>query len=272
MKNNFEVYKKLIIKWNEGGLSYKHYNEKMVITPNQIVFERKEDGNYILDYCLAEEIKEFKVSDFADMKIVSCNIGALGNQELLNDVVFDENLESLSEWLFEDCYSLYTVNLEKSKIEVLNKHIFENCYCLKEVLLPNTLKVIEDYAFENCYDLNRLTFANKTVVSNVLIIPAHIEKVGEFAFHNVGGFKKIKIESANTKIASFAFAGLTNLEEIELPENYNINNIENNAFADCKNKEGKDSKAKKSDGKWERKRDFSKKADEKHHEGNVEGE
>ena len=43
MKNNFEVYKKLIIKWNEGGLSYKHYNEKMVITPNQIVFERKVD-------------------------------------------------------------------------------------------------------------------------------------------------------------------------------------------------------------------------------------
>lgn len=207
---------------------------------NEVVFERKEDGNYILDYCLAEEIKEFKVTDFPNMKIVSCNIGALGNQELLNDVVFDENLESLSEWLFEDCYSLYTVNLEKSKIEVLNKHIFENCYCLKEVLLPNTLKVIEDYAFENCYDLNRLTFANKSVVSNVLIIPSHIEKVGEFAFHNVGGFKKIKIESANTKIASFAFAGLSNLEEIELPENYNIINIENNAFADCKNKEGKD--------------------------------
>ena len=43
MKNNFEVYKKLIIKWNEGGLSYKHYTEKMVITPSQIAFERKVD-------------------------------------------------------------------------------------------------------------------------------------------------------------------------------------------------------------------------------------
>ena len=174
------------------------------------------------------------------MKITACNIGALGNQELINDVVFDDNLVSLSEWLFEDCYSLYTVNLENTKIEVLNRHIFENCYCLIEVLLPNTLKVIEDYAFENCYELNRLTFANKASLSNVLVIPSFIESIGEFAFHNVGGFKKIIIESNNTKISSFAFANLSDLEEIELPENYNIKNIEVNAFANCHNKENKE--------------------------------
>ena len=63
MKNNFEVYKKLIIKWNEGGLSYKHYNEKMVITPNQIVFERKVDSHIEIeeDY---DAIKwSFKIKD-----------------------------------------------------------------------------------------------------------------------------------------------------------------------------------------------------------------
>ena len=207
------------------------FNEDEFI--NEIVFESKEDGSYILDYCFAEEIKEFKVADFANMKITSCNIGALGNLELLNDVCFDENLLSLSEWLFEDCYSLYTVNLEKTKVELLNKHIFENCYCLKEVLLPNTLKEIADYAFENCYELNRITFANKTVVSHVLSIPSHVERIGEFAFHNVGGIKKIIIESNNTKISSFAFAGLSNLEEVEFSDNYDINNIENNAFANC---------------------------------------
>lgn len=205
---------------------------------NDFVFEKKEDNSYILDYCFAEEIKEFRVADFSDIAISSCNIGALGNQELLNDVYFDENMISLSEWLFEDCYSLYTVNLEKTKIEVLNKHIFENCHCLKEVLLPNTLKEIEEYAFENCFELNRLTFANKIVVSNVLYIPSQIERIGEFAFHNVGGFKLIEIQSTNISIASFAFANMSNLYEIRMPEGFDINNIETGAFANCYNKDG----------------------------------
>lgn len=43
MKNNFEIYKKMIIRWEEGGLNYKHYKEKMVITTSQVSFERKVD-------------------------------------------------------------------------------------------------------------------------------------------------------------------------------------------------------------------------------------
>lgn len=49
MKNNLEVYKKMIIKWNEGGLSYKHHNEKMIITPNLITFERKVDCHLAIE-------------------------------------------------------------------------------------------------------------------------------------------------------------------------------------------------------------------------------
>lgn len=203
---------------------------------NGIVFEKKLDGTYVLDYCFNGELKDFKVSEFVDMKISSCNIGALGNQELINDVVFDENLSALSEWLFEDCYSLYTVDLQNTKINVLDKHIFENCYSLKEVLLPNTLTEILEYAFENCSELNRLTFANQNVIPNVLVIPNNIKTIHQFAFHNCSCFKKIIIESNETRICSSAFDGLDYLEEIYLPGDFDINNIEDGAFVNCGNK------------------------------------
>lgn len=203
---------------------------------NGIVFERKEDGTFILDYCFNNELKDFKVNEFIDLKISSCNIGALGNQELINDVIFDENLNELAEWLFEDCYSLYTVDLQNTNIKVLNKHIFENCYCLKEVLLPNTLTEILEYAFENCNELNRLTFASQTVIPNVLVIPENINSIHQFAFHNCNSFTRIEIKSNKTRINSFAFDGLDRLEEITLPNNYDINNIEDGAFVNCGSK------------------------------------
>lgn len=44
MKNTvFEPYKRMIIKWYEGGLSCKHYNEKMVIQKDKIDFSRTVD-------------------------------------------------------------------------------------------------------------------------------------------------------------------------------------------------------------------------------------
>lgn len=199
---------------------------------NGIVFEKKNDSTYALDYCFVADLKEFKVEDYKNITISSCNIGALGNQELLNDVIFDENLTCLSEWLFEDCYSLYTVNLEKTKIKVIDKHIFENCYVLKEVSLPDTLRVIDDYAFENCYDLKKVSFKGINCKAHTLIIPEYITNIGECAFHNCKDIYHIIIQG-NTKISSFAFDGLINLKSVTFDDDYNFNNIDDCAFVNC---------------------------------------
>ena len=197
-----------------------------------IVLESKGNNKYALDYCFNYELKEFKVDDYQGITITSCNIGALGNIELLNDVIFDENLESLSEWLFEDCYSLYTVNLEKTKITKLDKHIFENCFVLKEVLLPSSLSIIDDYAFENCYELNRITFIGKQVTPNTLTIPSNITYIGECAFHNCKKIEEIIFEG-NCKVSSFAFDGLSSLKKVKFSNDFDIKNIEDGAFINC---------------------------------------
>ena len=146
--------------------------------------------------------------------------------------MFDENLESLSEWLFEDCYSLYTVNLEKTKITKLDKHIFENCFVLKEVLLPSSLSIIDDYAFENCYELNRITFIGKQVTPNTLTIPSNITYIGECAFHNCKKIEEIIFES-NCKVSSFAFDGLSSLKKVKFSNDFDSKNIEDGAFVNC---------------------------------------
>lgn len=42
-KSYIEPYKKIIINWYQGGLSYKHYVEKMIITSDRISFKRTVD-------------------------------------------------------------------------------------------------------------------------------------------------------------------------------------------------------------------------------------
>lgn len=42
-KSYVEPYKKIIINWYQGGLSYKHYIEKMTITKDKISFKRTVD-------------------------------------------------------------------------------------------------------------------------------------------------------------------------------------------------------------------------------------
>ena len=81
-----------------------------------------------------------------------------------------------------------------------------------------------------------MTFASQTVIPNVLVIPENINTIHQFAFHNCYSFTRIEIQSNKTRINSFAFDGLDRLEEITLPNNYDINNIEDGAFVNCGSK------------------------------------
>lgn len=207
------------------SLGAKTIDDKFV---NRILFERENEG-YRLEYSFNSELKDFKTSDYPNVEIKTCSLGALGDHDLLNDVIFDENLEAMSDWLFEDCYSLYVVDLSKSKIQTLNKHVFENCYGLSEVIVPSSLTIIDDYAFENCNSLNKIVYDEKCK-NKTLLISKQISKVGFCAFHNCIEFNKIIIESNETVIETFAFFNLENVKEIVLPENYDPSKIKNQAF------------------------------------------
>ena len=61
------------------------------------------------------------------IKVSNTTIGAIGNCDSLDEVIFGETIKNVSPWLFEDNDSLYLVDFSKSKIKVLSSHIFENC-------------------------------------------------------------------------------------------------------------------------------------------------
>ena len=148
----------------------------------------------------------FDSHTYAGLKIVKTGIGAFGNHRLLNDVIFDENLRELSEWLFEDCKSLYAVNLKNTMISKIPRH---------------------------CFELERMIYINRPprTENGLLLISSSIKTIGELVFHNCNKIKKIVIESSDTEISSFAFDRLKNLEEVVLPKD--TSRIQNNAFADC---------------------------------------
>lgn len=190
---------------------------------------------YILDFSFNYLLKKYDSKE-TKISVKEVAIGAFGNLENLDDVIFDENLLTLGDWAFEDCYSLYTVNLSKTKINMLQAHVFENCSALAQVSLPSSLKIIKEYAFEECLKLNKIIFeGNDYCEIGELIIPNYLEKIETLAFHNCISFNKIIINNNKITIEPFAFSGMDGVSELILPSDLNLSNLSDNAFKGLNN-------------------------------------
>ena len=196
------------------------------------IYDEEKKG-YILDYSFNQDIKEFNDKK---VPIVGATIGVFGNHELLDDVYLGKSFKTAADWMFEDCYSLYQVNLEDSGIEKINAHMFELCHSLKQIKLPSTIKVIEKHAFESCRNLDSIVFPNTDYNEKILHIPNNVCEIQNHAFHNCEKIQKIIIENSNIIIGKFAFSGLKNLKIIEFSNGIgDINKISDGAFS-CKNR------------------------------------
>lgn len=199
-----------------------------------VCFERKNDGSFILNYTFNHEEKDFEVfntnrPEYDGITISEITIGAFGDCEYLNDVIF-KDLDDTADWMFEDCDSLYNVKLGKTHIKRIAAHMFENCTALKEIVIPATVERIENCAFESCGKLTTIHF-NKNCTDNcpyiddecdadkrktrscnmyrenILNIPCNIKYVGKYAFHNCRQLTKIIINSEETVCDPLAFEG-----------------------------------------------------------------
>ena len=119
---------------------------------------------------------------------------------------------------------------------------FSDCIALKQVIIPDTVRIIGSRAFAGCKSLNEI------------LIPPRVEKIGEFCFFNcsslekatiLGRVKKIDgdtfaynvslkevyLPNSVTTIGSWAFELCRELEQIKLPTS--VTRIDNNAFGFC---------------------------------------
>lgn len=190
-----------------------------------------EDGTYELIYTFeSKHFIEFQSKDYS-FTISSLAIGSLGNSSYLDQVILDESIVKIGEWAFEDCNSLYHVDVEKTKIQVLSAHLFENCISLSKVLLPlNQNLVIEEFAFENCSSLRYIS----TNEDGTILLHKNVVEIQKYAFHQCNKIKKIVIENEKILIHPYAFSNMKNLQIIQLPAEV-IEKIDQHVFFGCEN-------------------------------------
>lgn len=111
-----------------------------------------------------------------------------------------------------------TYQLKDSTIGIAGS-CFSSSYELRQIVLPNTLKIIGDYAFQFCSTLETID------------IPDSVIYIGTGAFSNCFALRDIQIPQSITNINDETFSSCGSLTEIHIPQN--VVSIGNSAFSGC---------------------------------------
>lgn len=160
---------------------------KQVKLPNHL----KEISSYAFAYCT--ELKTIRIP-----KTVNKIPNFLFNDcTQLKKVIVEGNVDSVGISAFRNCTKLDVISLQKC--EIIEKEAFYGCISLKNITLPDGLKIIGQGAFDGCVKLKSLLLPEGVVkieygfISNTSIksidIPASVEFMDR-AFH---GAKKLEI-------------------------------------------------------------------------------
>lgn len=98
---------------------------------------------------------------------------------------------------------------------------FYECSSLKEINIPNSIKIIGQYAFYRCSSLERVNFPNS------------LEAIGGNAFECCISLNEINLPNSVLTIGWKAFNGCSSLVHIDIPEG--VRDIHYKAFTNCKN-------------------------------------
>ena len=148
-----------------------------------------------------------------------------GTDIIINDTALEGiPFTAISEKAFFNDKQLTSLSLPSS-VERVDSLAFEGASNLKTITFSDGgkgLKKIDSLAFKDCSSLESIDLSN-----------AEITEIPVRAFENCTSLKSIKLPSTVTKIADNAFAGCSNLEEIEGLEQCKISELSATAFDGC---------------------------------------
>ena len=70
--------------------------------------------------------------------------------------VINPNIERLNARAFSGCFELMEIDFSNTKLHSIGSNCFLNCVKLKEIKLPNTIRVLSNTAFQNCNALEKV--------------------------------------------------------------------------------------------------------------------
>ena len=152
------------------------------------------------DYSNSTDI-DARMTDFDGIPVVGVCENAFFNDKEITSIKLSNNLERIENGAFWGASNLKTITFSDS---------------------GKGLKKIDSLAFKDCSSLESIDLSN-----------AEITEIPVRAFENCTSLKSIKLPSTVTKIADNAFAGCSNLEEIEGLEQCKISELSATAFDGC---------------------------------------
>ena len=152
------------------------------------------------DYSNSTDI-DARMTDFDGIPVVGVCENAFFNDKEITSIKLSNNLERIENGAFWGASNLKTITFSDG---------------------GKGLKKIDSLAFKDCSSLESIDLSN-----------AEITEIPVRAFENCTSLKSIKLPSTVTKIADNAFAGGSNLEEIEGLEQCKISELSATAFDGC---------------------------------------
>ena len=117
---------------------------------------------------------------------------AFKGNKTINSVVFPTGITKIGKQAFQNCLSLYKIDLGNTGVTEIGIDAFSYCSSLNEVTLPDSLKKIENYAFYYCSKLSEIT------------LPYSVEMIGMEAFNNTS-IVSVSLPKGIQTVLDFAF-------------------------------------------------------------------
>lgn len=175
-----------------------------------------EVGDWVFSNCESLPSVSFPTSALTEL-----GEGTFNNCVILSSVTFEGTIPSaVSPSLFANCINLQSATwLQYNNITSIGDKAFYNCYSLNNVTLPNSLTSIGNQSFYSNYAMENIT------------IPNGVTSIETSAFENCTAMTFVNINSDEVSIGDSAFKGDTSLTAVTI--NSSEVTIGNNVFDGC---------------------------------------
>lgn len=116
------------------------------------------------------------------------------NDSALEEVEWNASLKNINDQAFESCEKLKKIDLSGTNVENIEYSAFRETTSVTEIKFPNTLMNIGVSAFQE-------SFSPETGDECVIVFPASLRKVGEYAFHKCKYLTKVTFTDTETPLA-----------------------------------------------------------------------
>lgn len=159
----------------------------------------------------------------------------------ITSVVIPESVKKIGDWSFYSCKSLHSVKICGNVTEI-GEGAFANCPKLQEINIPDSVAVLGQGVFSDTLNLPDIIFnSDQTALfyyspnrkDTVYDIPETVVKIASSAFYGCENLQEINVPDSVQEIGTYAFYGCSCLAKMNLPPQ--ISAISDGMFQGCVN-------------------------------------